>query len=578
MVSSDDVGPQRNLPGASEQWGRWQDERVTFLLKELESLKTNMLGNSRAISGAQDQLAAQSQDLNAVNSQPLPPSNVRITSNTGVWRPGGVPVSLVTVAWDAVTVGTRGEAVPVVAYELWVSDPDDDGYAEVSTKALNATVEIGPGAPKQFSVRSLGANGVWSEMSLPVTVTPAWPSSVVPKAPVGLLTQKNVGYFAVDNSARANVEFSWTPVTQSTDGATVKIVEYEVWLGTASDLGAVIGTTTEPKFSTSIPSSVTRHFRVRALSDIGALSDLSTPLAITGAQPPHVTTPPSTPTLTTARGIVAAYWDGLLNNGQTPQADRHVKVKVAFQTPPASGDPWPPLVWTSPAQPIVAGTAAVFSGKMGDLCSVKFVLVDNIGRESSESAVATITVQGVVGADIEANSVNANVLTVGSITVDLLEPNLGGKLDISANNMVQIIVGQQQETANAISAVNDAVSDNTQGIIDAKAAASAANGVAQSASGAAQTALTEAAEARSKIEAQQTVYQFTPTGARIQTPGGEQVFGITPDRAYIEKDGVVLTYWEGGQMVVPQIAADSANIGNHRWSVLGTTRTVVQPL
>ena len=578
MVSSDDVGPARNLPGASENWGRWQDERIVYTLKELEALKINLLGNTRAIGGAQETLAIHGQDMNAANSQPLPPSNVRITSNTGIWRQGGTPVSIVTLAWDPVTMGTRGEAAQVVSYEVWVSDPSDDGYATTNTKARTATVELAPGQQKEFSVRALGVNGVWSEMSLEATVTTAWPPSVVPKAPTNLLVQKNVGHFAADNSARAAVEISWGAVTESTDAAPATVVEYEVWLGTAVNLGAVIGTVTTTKFATSVPSGVTRHFRVRALSDIGALSDLSLPVAVTGAYPPHNNTPASTPVLSSERSIVAAHWDGLLSNGLPPQADRNVVLKVAFQTPPPAGDPWPPLVWTSPAQPIVARTSAVFAGKMGDRCSVKLVLVDNLGRESLESDVATIIVQGITGEDVEVNSMDANVIKAGTITVSLLEAGIGGKLDISANNMVQIIVGQQNEVANSIAAANDLIADNAQGVIDAKKAASDASGEAFAASGAAANALMEAALAKSSIEAQQTVYQFTPTGARIQTPGGEQAFIITPDRAYIEKDGVTLTYWEGGQMVVPQVVSDAANIANHRFSTLGASRTVVQPL
>lgn len=53
---------------------------------------------------------------------------------------------------------------------------------------------------------------------------------------------------------------------------------------------------------------------------------------------------------------------------------------------------------------------------------------------------------------------------------------------------------------------------------------------------------------------------------------------MSPDRIAFEKNGVILTYWEGDQMVVSQIVVESANIGNHRWSAYGASRTIVQPL
>ena len=579
MANSGDVFPRRQLPGPAEQWGRDVEARIVDAEKALEAIRTNMGSQNKAISGTQFDVAKQGSNLAASNVQPLPPGGLRLVSNSGVWRKGGVPVSIVNVAWNPVTLGTRDEPVDILTYQVWVREPSTDGSAAMSTKATTATIELQPGIPKVITVRAQSSRSVWSDMSFELDVDPAFPPSVVPKAPTNLLLQKNIGAFAPDNSARAAIEFTWNPVTESTANEPVTISEYEVWLGTEATLGAPIAMVLDPKYTASIPSGVARHYRVRALSDIGAWSDLSVPIKVEPNYPPQDRTPPSAPVLSSERAIVAAFWDGKLSTGVLPIAFRHVIVEVAFQTPPETGgDPWPPIVWKEATQPIAAGGTAVFSGKMGDKASVRFTAVDQLSRVGDPSVVTEIVVKGIVGDDIEVNSINANVIEAGTITVSLLEAGIGGKLDISANNMVQIIVGQQDQLSNDIAAANETIADNALGVTQAMNDAAGAQSSADEAKESATFAQALANAAKTDIEEQRTVYQFTDTAARIQTPGGEQALVMSPDSIAFEKNGVILTYWEGDQMVVSQIVVESANIGNHRWSAYGASRTIVQPL
>ena len=215
---------------------------------------------------------------------------------------------------------------------------------------------------------------------------------------------------------------------------------------------------------------------------------------------------------------------------------------------------------------------------MGDKASVRFTAVDQLSRVGDPSVVTEIVVKGIVGDDIEVNSINANVIEAGTITVSLLEAGIGGKLDISANNMVQIIVGQQDQLSNDIAAANETIADNALGVTQAMNDAAGAQSSADEAKESATFAQALANAAKTDIEEQRTVYQFTDTAARIQTPGGGQALVMSPDRIAFEKNGVILTYWEGDQMVVSQIVVESANIGNHCWSAYGASRTIVQPL
>lgn len=154
MANSGDVFPRRQLPGPAEQWGRDVETRIVDAEKALEAIRTNMGSQNKAISGTQFDVAKQGSNLAASNVQPLPPGGLRLVSNSGVWRKGGVPVSIVNVAWNPVTLGTRDEPVDILTYQVWVREPSTDGSAAMSTKATTATIELQPGIPKVITVRA----------------------------------------------------------------------------------------------------------------------------------------------------------------------------------------------------------------------------------------------------------------------------------------------------------------------------------------------------------------------------------------------------------------------------------------
>lgn len=579
MSEPGDVFPRRELPKRAEDWGRHIEERLVAAERLAGSLKTNLGGVATAVGAAQGVVAEVNKEILVQNAQPNAPSNLAVVSNIGSWLKGGQAVSTVTMGWDPVAMDSAGRPINVTSYELWGTTTGSNTKVLATSTETSAAVQLPPGSITDFFVRARSEKGVVSGPSATVTVTAAQPSALTPQAPTGLLIQLNEGAFAPDNSAIARVEIIWSPVTQSTGGTQVTITEYEVWQGTASSTGAPLGTVNTTSFGASFPSSQTIWLRVRALSDIGAWGDLSTPIAITPATPPQVTTPPSAPVVSTSYGIVAAYWDGLLNDGTTPVGFRNVLVEFALQDPPlVEGDPYGPIVWTRETQPLNAKGTAIIKARKGQKANVRFYATDQLSRVSNVSATAVIDVVGVNGPDMEFNSIGTNQLIAGSVTTSILEAGIGGKLDITANDAVQIIVGQQAETSNQIAEVNDNVIAIGDTASTAAGAAANAQASADSAADAAAAAADAADKAQTDIAKQQTVYQFTSTGARIQTPGGEQALVLSPSRISLQKAGVTLTYWEGNQMVVPQIVTPAANLGSHRWTTFSSGRSIIQPL
>lgn len=179
---------------------------------------------------------------------------------------------------------------------------------------------------------------------------------------------------------------------------------------------------------------------------------------------------------------------------------------------------------------------------------------------------------------LASESITSPLIKAGSIEVDRVSPSFGTDLQLSANDSVRIIVGQQDELANQVGTVRDDLGVTNDTLTAVSGAASAAQSTATSALGAANQAGTTASAAKLATEAQRTIYDFTPTAAIIRTPGAEQSLEMSPTRISFKTSTQTLTYWEGGEMVVGQIKVESANISGHRWTRLSAGRSVLQPL
>lgn len=706
MAEIEDEFPLRNLPGKAEIWGRAVQERLRAVEKVAAGLAINTETVQRIVATAQDDMIVLADDVVASGATPAAPENLTLLANDGLFRVGGKPVSLLSLAWSAVFVDVNDLPIDVTTYEVWVrefgaddsegdksvdqgpevededlpvedgdgsedvplpappvddggtsteevideetgpidpdapviddsgddegdeefpvedgdgsediplepTEPDDGGTsteeviaeetgpidpdapsmdgpdegspldeftggtAYLSTSQTSGEVEVTPGKQVAVAVRVRSTNGVWSGFSRALIVTGAAPDGTGPRPPQNLHVISNDGVFADNNAATAKVVIGWDAVTEDTRGEPVVVLSYEVWQGTADSLGYPVASTTETQYGTVVPSGSTNVYRVRALSNLATYSDWSAPVSVIGGMPLQDLTPPSAPSLKTARNIVAAYWDGLLSTGATPRAWRHVTPEVGIEAPPSTeGGAFGPIVWTTPAQPVPARGTALISAPMGSRVSVRFVPLDQLGRVGTTSATARIITLGVSGPDIEANSVSTNHLMAGAVTVDKLEAGIGGKLDISANSMVEIIVGTQSAQSNDLADLTGRVDDNADAIIETQDQAGMALGQAQDAALAAGSAQELAENAANDIAEQRTVYQFTPTGARIQTPEGDQALVLAPGRISLEEAGVALTYWESGRMVVAAMDVEEIILSNHRVEKMGTGTAV----
>jgi hypothetical protein len=168
------------------------------------------------------------------------------------------------------------------------------------------------------------------------------------------------------------------------------------------------------------------------------------------------------------------------------------------------------------------------------------IVAEKIGAEAviagkiAANAVTAVTIQaGAITAEkMAADSVTANSIAAGSIEADHivagaiqtshLSPSVGQELDITANESINLVVGQMD-------VLTGDVNDNQQ-----------------------------------NLEAMQTYYTFGVDGAVVSTPASPFAVAIRNDRIEMLENGNVVSYWNSGQMVVAQLVGEKVILGNHQ--------------
>ena len=470
---------------------------------------------------------------------PEKPNNLHIVSNTGEWLADGSALSTVKLAWEPVTHAVDGSTAYIQEYEVWTRK----GLEELTrvTAIVNPEVTITswePGVDRIVSVRALSTNGQWSEWSLEIPVTPLYPASVVPKAPTVPVLQSNTGAFTA-SGPESTIVASFTPVTESVDGDPITITDYELWID-----GSARGTIYSSPVSLKIPAGTTAAVRLRARASRGIWSDLSPALTVTGATPAAGTFAPTQPTLLTGYGDVIAKWDGTYTSTPTGAHTVWIEARVG-------SDPWvrQGIVLTE------AGEALVTIGDVGDTVEVRAVSYDQLGRETGISGIASIVVATIPGAAI----------TAGSIFADRLEPNVGTQLNLGGNAVAINLNSRVDDAVVSITQTQQSA-DAAQSSADAAgAAADAANQAVETlAAGRVLTAETALAVLSGKIDNYENSFLFLPDGLHIrESTSAKAEMVLTSAGARLVADGVTVSEWNQGQMIVPQIVAKSGQIANH---------------
>lgn len=365
---------------------------------------------------------------NRAGRAPAQVIGVTLDSNTAYWVGLDTPKAEVKLSWTPVTTEAWLDEEPppedydasivVAGYEVWSRLNTDTYRRDTQVLTPEATIDTWePGVERIVQIRAISKDGVPGLWSDELVVTPAYPGTLIPKAPTGLSFTQTAAFTEI--GPRATVTLSWNAVTQNTDNQPIDIKEYEIWVDDyqamrTTDTGAII----------VIPSQVTQKVQVAAVSDAGVRSALSSAVNVTGQVPDVVPRVPTDPVLTTSHGTVRATWDGDYTTGGDVLGGHVVHVEARVGT---SGN------FIQQGAPLSkAGEQSANIGKVGQTVQVRFRAYDRLGRLTGTSNVVSITVAGLEFTDFDSASQDY----IGSIEGTALEAMAEAKKASLGRNLI----------------------------------------------------------------------------------------------------------------------------------------------
>lgn len=429
----------------------------------------------------------------------------------------------VTVTWDG---EIDGNTPPLwFAYTIAeISDTEFGAYTyagqQLQTTGDIVVSSVGPGTWwfRLVGFDTLGHRGDESDAISIVVVAPLTDTRE-PEAPDNVIVTSE-GYWN-GSSPESNIMVEWDAVTDGVDTDPIDIAMYEVWGKLSTDTTYhSMGFTADTLIILNpvSPIGATWNIQVRALGTNGIFSAFSTAEDVVIDAPDATVFPPTPPGLNTVQGLILVSWDGQLVDitdtaFPAPEYIASVDIEVSLD----SGTTWTVVGFLTKG----TRTQAVSGLGVGATPDVRLVAYDAIGQASDPSDEATITVIGIDGADLLANSVGANEIQAGSIDVVHVTAGFGGNLDISGNGTISIIAGQAataQDTANTNTAA---------------------------------------------IAAQRTRYDFTSTEAVISQPGSVFQVAISNTQLEFRESGVARAYLNAGVFNAPRMASGQLVLQYH---------------
>ena len=439
------------------------------------------------------------------------------------------------------------DKVPLVDFNIgdWVLAPNER-REQVKRRVMSISIqEDDSGKPKYaiefdtifqdneqrlgLAVAKLGGGGVGGSLvnvggdstsGNPIVIPPGGPvqgNGAEPKAPTGL-EATSIGVWSPDGvDPFSQVTLIWDPVTQDINNNALIPEFYEVWgKGASTDGFMNFGYfTDETAVLYPFMSDEEWTFKVRAISVQGVISAWSIDEVLTTVGPDVPLIAPEPPIPTSSRGTMSLTWNGLLDGELVPPPQfRYIYAEVSSTG--ATG-PWARMGAVLFRE---GRTIALANLTVGNEYWARFIAVDGVGLKSEPSTAVSHVVQGIVGPDIQANSVDANVIIAGSIKTNHISPEVGAELNLVGNGSVNIIVGEAVDVATG--------------------------------------------EIRDNLDEMQTYYQFGPSGAEISSPGSVFSLALRNDRIEMLENGNVVSYWNSGTMYVTQFVGEDVILGNHQ--------------
>lgn len=317
--------------------------------------------------------------------------------------------------------GSLGDTSAVPSYFSYMRaeiSPDDGegaptGVWEIKGNTLNSagTITINPGSFGVWWVRfraydalgGPGANGTATD----IETTDPHIDPVHPAAPTGLVATAGAAWGASGFFPDAWFDLTWDAVTLDVNSEPITVVGYDLF-------GSKVGETAT-RFLTSSNTNTVRYpvaqgeqwsFQVRAASNHGGVSALSTSVVETADATISTAPAPAAPVLDQYAGLLRVQWSG---TGMLPQ----IKYAYAAISTSLAG------TYTRAGMPLSGAGEVVVPGlATGVDYYAKIVMVDEAGQTSTSTAAGPILLQPITGVTVQTSEVaNTGIkMTSGSLT------------------------------------------------------------------------------------------------------------------------------------------------------------------
>lgn len=347
-------------------------------------------------------------------------------------------------------VWTEGAPLPLIDYRQgdFIRAMDDTGSQKASMRVYQITlsgvdpygVSVALTLNDRFTDRALqverwvnrgtggggpvGGGGTGAGGGKP---SPPPVNSTPPKTPTGV-SVTNAPYFSELGDPVSMADVAFTVVTQDILDNDADIDRYNL-SARRSDLNAQqarVFQIPQPNSPSTgqvihgraplLDSGFTYFFSVQAVRESGYTSDWTAEIPQIMAYPTESPEIPSTPILSTKLSTVKAEWDGRDESGSIYDPTfREVQVEASVNN----------VNWFHVGDIFSPGSSVIMSGKggvptwnVGNRVYVRFVVRNSASVISAVSSVSSIIVVGVIGPDVQANSITANEIAVGTLTAE----------------------------------------------------------------------------------------------------------------------------------------------------------------
>jgi len=247
------------------------------------------------------------------------------------------------------------------------------------------------------------AQGNGSTPITPVSPPVGPPIIRVPKPPTDLSAVSSGKWSADGVTPISEVTLTWTPTSQNTDNTEAIPKFYEVWAHPASmDDSAYqqYAIVTSPSAVMDLTPGISWVFKVRTLTESSRPSAFSSEYTYTTESPNQPMDPPSTPTLSSDKGLLVVTWDGKLGANDPPPQFRFVYAQVS---PSGAG------TWSRMGAVLQRGGGSINIPNLtiGSEYDARLIAVDGVGIASSASEIASISITGIDLGDLDSEVTDA---------------------------------------------------------------------------------------------------------------------------------------------------------------------------